>query len=525
MSVRERLDAIASQRVLVLDGAMGSMIQSLKLGEADFRGERFAGHAMPLSGCNDLLCLTRPQAISTIHEAYLAAGADIIETCSFNATAVSLGDYGLADLAYEVSRAAASLARQAADAYSTADKPRFVAGSMGPTAKSASLPSDMSDPAKRAIYWDELEAAYYDHARGLLDGGADILLLETIFDTLNAKAALFAIGRLTRERNSDIPVMISATVSGDSGRLLCGQTLEAFCASVRHSAPWSIGLNCSFGAEKLLPHIRTLSSSMSCKISAHPNAGLPNQQGGYDESPETMAACIERYLQDGLLNIVGGCCGSTPAHIAAIAAKAALYQPRPLPQRAPVSHWAGISAIGERIDITGSGEDAYEDAADSARDLIDDGAEIVNIGVDDAMPDAEKAMGQFLNTLLFDPHIAKAPFMINSSRWSVLETGLKHMPGKCLVNAISLKDGQEEFLRRASLVRRYGASAVVTLIDEKGQAIDFERKIAVAGRAYRLLTENDFPPADIVFDPGAAEGDTGAWIRDNCPGVQISGVT
>jgi 5-methyltetrahydrofolate--homocysteine methyltransferase len=294
---------------------------------------------------------------------------------------------------------------------------------------------------------------------------------------------------------------------------------------VRHSAPWSIGLNCSFGAEKLLPHIRTLSAAMPCKISAHPNAGLPNQQGGYDESPEMMAACIERYLQDGLVNIVGGCCGSTPAHIAAIAAKAALYQPRPLPQRAPVSHWAGISAIGERIDITGSGEDAYEDAADSVRDLIDDGAEIVNIGADDAMPDAEKAMGQFLNTLLFDPNIAKAPFMINSSRWSVLETGLKHMPGKCLVNAISLKDGQEEFLRRSSLVWRYGASALVTLIAEKGQSLDFERKIEVAGRAYRLLTENDFPPADIVFDPGAAEDDSVAWIRDNCPGVQILGVT
>jgi 5-methyltetrahydrofolate--homocysteine methyltransferase len=332
MSVREKLNAIAAKRILVLDGAMGSMIQNLKLGEDDFRGERFAGHKTPLAGCNDLLCLTKPQAIGAIHEAYLKAGADIIETCSFNSTAVSLEDYGIGDLAYEISAAAARIARKAADAFSTGDKPRFVAGSMGPTGKSAGLSPDVNDPAKRSIYWDELEAAFYDNARGLLDGGADILLLETIFDSLNAKAALFAIRRLLDERNIDSPVIISATITGDSGRLLSGQTLEAFCASVLHAVPWAMGLNCSFGAEKLLPHIRRLSAAVPCFVSSHPNAGLPNKFGAYDESPESMAACIENFLQEGLLNVIGGCCGTTPAHIAAIAAKAALHKPRALPQ-------------------------------------------------------------------------------------------------------------------------------------------------------------------------------------------------
>jgi 5-methyltetrahydrofolate--homocysteine methyltransferase len=564
MAIRERLNAITSQRILVLDGAMGSMLQNLKLGETDFRGTRFASHATPLLGCNDLLCLTRPQAIGSIHEAYLEAGADIIETCSFNSTAVSLADYGLAGLAYEISMAAASIARKAADAFSTEDKPRFVAGSIGPMGKSASLSPDINNPAKRAIYWDELEAAYYDNARGLLDGGADILIVETIFDTLNAKAALFAIGRLKEERKIDIPVMVSATISGDSGRLLCGQTLEAVSASVQSFVPWAIGLNCSFGAEKLLPHISNLSATISkwyalpCMISAHPNAGLPNQLGAYDESPETMAACIERYLQDGLLNIVGGCCGTTPAHIAAIAAKAASYKPRLLQQMPPktvrVSNLAGLellplgkelTLIGERTNVAGSrkflrliSEGKYDEAANIARDTIEDGAAIIDIGMDDAMLDAEKTMTLFLDTILFDPNIAKVPFMIDSSRWNVLETGLKHLQGKCLVNSISLKDGQEEFLRHASLIMRYGAAAVVMLIDEKGQAVSFERKIEIAERAYRLLTENNFPPENIVFDPNILAIATGigehdscavdfiracAWIRDNCPGVQISG--
>jgi len=565
MSVRETLNAIAAKRILVLDGAMGSMIQNLKLGEDDFRGGRFVDHKTPLAGCNDLLCLTRPQAIGGIHEAYLKAGADIIETCSFNSTSVSLEDYGIGDLAYEISAAAARVARKAADAFSTADKPRFVAGSMGPTGKSAGLSPDVNDPAKRSIYWDELEAAFYDNARGLLDGGADIIILETIFDSLNAKAALFAIKRLLDERNIDVPIIISATITGDSGRLLSGQTLEAFCASVLHAAPWAMGLNCSFGAEKLLPHIRRLSAFVPCFVSSHPNAGLPNKLGAYDESPESMAACIEKYLQEGLLNVIGGCCGTTPSHIATIAAKAAQHKPRPLPQSPspPPLLLSGLDLleintlkpdtttpdslilIGERTNVSGSrkflrliSEGKYNETLTFARETIEDGAKIINVGMDDAMLDAESSMCAFLDLALSDPEIARVPVMIDSSRWSVIEAGLKRLPGKGLVNSINLKDGEAEFLRRALLIKRYGAAAVVMLIDEKGQAVSYDRKIEIAGRAYRLLVDAGFPPENIVFDPNVLAVATGisehdscgadfiracSWIRDNCPGVNISG--
>jgi len=558
MSIREKLNTIASGRILVLDGAMGSLIQKLALGEADFRGERFANHQTPLAGCNDLLCLTRPDAIAAIHEAYLEAGVDIIETCSFNSTAVSLADYGLSDLAYEVSVAAAKLARKAADKFSTNEWPRFVAGSIGPTGKSASLSPDVNDPAKRGIYWDELESAYYDNARGLLDGGADILLVETVFDTLNAKAALFAIGRLLEERKTDVPVIISATVSGDSGRLLSGQTLEAFCDSVLHAEPWAIGLNCSFGAEKLLPHVRMLSALVPCLVSAHPNAGLPNQLGEYDESPEAMAAHIGHYLQGGMLNIVGGCCGSTPEHIKAIAAKAVMYKPRIAPvggggtatklsglEPLAIDGSATLTLIGERTNVAGSrkflrliSEEKYNETLAFVRGMIADGATIIGVGMDDAMLDAEKSMCAFLDLALSDPDIAKVPVMIDSSRWNVIEAGLKRLQGKGLVNSLTLKDGETEFLRRAALVRRYGAAAVVMLIDEKGQAVDFDRKIEIAGRAYGLLVENGFKPENIVFDPNILAVATGisehdscaldfiracAWIRDNCPGVNISG--
>jgi len=562
MSTREKLNAVASIRILVLDGAMGSMIQKLGLTEADFRGERFADHKTPLAGCNDLLCLTKPDAISAIHEAYLEAGADIIETCSFNSTSVSLADYGLGDrrdgVAYEISVAAARLARAAADKFSTTERPRFVAGSMGPTGKSASLSPDVNDPAKRGIYWDELEADYYDNAQGLLDGGADILLVETVFDTLNAKAALSAIGRLLDERQIDVPLIISATVSGDSGRLLSGQTIGAFCESVLHAEPWAIGLNCSFGAEKLLPHVRALSALAPCFVSAHPNAGLPNQLGEYDESSETMADNIERYLQDGLLNIVGGCCGSTPAHIKAIAARAAAYKPRvaALGEGGPTLSLTGLESlavngsdtltlVGERTNVAGSrkflrliSEEKYNETLTFVRGMIDEGAAIIGVGMDDAMLDAEKSMCAFLDLALSDPDIAKVPVMIDSSRWNVIEAGLKRLQGKGLVNSLTLKDGETEFLRRASLVKRYGAAAVVMLIDEKGQAVSFDRKIEIAGRAYGLLVENGFQPENIVFDPnvlavatGIAEHDSCAidfiracaWIRDNCPGANISG--
>jgi 5-methyltetrahydrofolate--homocysteine methyltransferase len=574
MNVRETLNAAAAERILILDGAMGTMIQAFRtpegqpLGEEDFRGKRFAGHHKDLLGCNDLLCLTKPEVISSIHEAYLRAGADIITTCSFNATSVSLGDFGIEHLACEISAAAAALARKAADAFSTPEKKRFVAGSIGPTAKSASLSPDIGDPGRRGISFDELAAAYYDNVRGLMDGGADILLIETVFDTLNAKAAIFAVNRLMEERNKDIPLMISATVSDAAGRLLSGQTVEAFCVSVLHGRPWSMGLNCSFGAEKLKGPAAEIAAFVPCLTSVHPNAGMPNQFGAYDESPESMAAFVEEYFKAGLVNIIGGCCGTTSAHIAAIAAKAAACPPRKLPAGTAGSSrrtfLAGLEPlaigrgnggqgepaaplidIGERTNVAGSRkflrlikEEKYNEALGIARNMIEAGAAVIDVCMDDALLDAEKAMTSFLNLALADPDIAKAPFMIDSSRWNVIEGALKCIQGKSLVNSISLKDGEGEFLRRARLARSYGAAVVVMLFDEQGQAAEYERKTEVAGRSYRLLTGDGFPPEDIVFDPNVLSIATGIpehdpygldfiracrWIRENCPGVQISG--
>ena len=568
MSVKKTLDAIAGQRILILDGAMGSLIQGQKFKEADFRGERFIDHVQLLAGCNDLLCLTKPQAISAIHEAYLEAGADIIETCSFNSTSVSLAEYGIGDLAYEISAASAALARAAADKFSTADRPRFVAGSMGPTGKSASLSPNINDPGVHGISWDELEAAYFDNARGLLDGGADLLIIETVFDTLNAKAALFAVSRLIEERRTadknsldtgdDIPFIVSATVSDNAGRLLSGQNLAAFCTSLLHAQPWALGLNCSFGADALLPHLRELASAAPCFISVHPNAGLPNAFGAYDETPEKMAAAMEKYFQAGLVNIAGGCCGTTPRHIAAIAGMAAEYKPRrSFTGMTLFSRLAGTencdigttkepALIGERANVAGSREflrlintKNYTKARALVRDMIVNGAAIINVGMDDALLDAEKEMKDFFNNVLSDPDIARVPFMIDSSRWNVIEAGLKCIQGKALVNSISLKDGEDEFLRRLRRIRQYGAAVVVMLIDENGQAQNYDRKIEIAGRAYRLLQKvpGGFSAADIVFDPNVLAVATGipehdscaldfiracAWIRANCPGVQIT---
>jgi 5-methyltetrahydrofolate--homocysteine methyltransferase len=563
MTIGEQLNSLAEERILMLDGAMGSVIQGFKLKEADFRGlggplgDRFAGHPTELLGCNDLLCLTRPEIISRIHEEYLEAGADIIETCSFNSTSISLADFGMGDLAYEISAAAASLARKAADKFSRAEKPRFVAGSMGPTAKSGSISPDIDDPGKRAVSWDELEAAYYDNARGLLDGGADILLVETIFDTLNAKAAIFAIERLREERHAPIPLMLSATIADASGRILSGQTLGAFHASVLHGKPWAIGLNCSFGADKLLPYIRELAGLSSCLVSAYPNAGLPNQFGVYDESPGSMAAKIETFFKEGLVNIAGGCCGSTPAHIAAIAEAAQRHRPRKASQKRPDAVLAGLKPldltgkpgtfvpIGERTNVAGSRkflrvikEGDYDEAVSIAQAMLEEGAAIIDVCMDNALLDAERAMTQFLNLGLCYPDFAGAPVMVDSSRWELIETGLKCLQGKGLVNSISLKEGEGEFLRKARLARCYGAAVVVMLFDEQGQAADYQRKIEVASRSYALLTGNGFPPEDIVFDPnvlsvatGISEHDSYAldfirackWIRENCPGAQISG--
>ncbi|MDR2393901.1 MAG: methionine synthase [Treponema sp.] len=555
MNTTEQLTALASQRILILDGAMGSLIQGYHLTEADFRGSRFASHETDLAGCNDLLCLTKPELISAIHHAYLEAGADIIETCSFNATAVSLADYGIGDLAYEISAAAASVARNAADRASTADKPRFVAGSMGPTAKSASISPDINDPGKRGISWDELEAAYYDNARGLVDGGADMLLIETIFDTLNAKAAIFAVSRLMEERGLALPLMISATISDAAGRLLSGQTLRAFCVSVLHAQPWSIGLNCSFGAERLKAYSKELAALVPCLTSVHPNAGMPNEFGAYDDSPESMTACLETYMQAGLVNILGGCCGTTPAHIAAMAVKARSYPPRAIPQIPRKTVFAGLEPlevgpqglmkIGERTNVSGSHQflkliqqEAFPQALRVARSMIAKGAHSINISMDDPLLDAKTSLTRFLTLALSDPDIARVPIMLDSSRWEVLETGLKLLQGKGLVNSLSLKDGEGEFLRKSRLARRYGAAVVVMLFDEHGQAATYERKIAVAKRAYDLLVQDGFPPEDIIFDGVVLTIATGlpehdryaldfiqacAWIHEHCPYAQVSG--
>ena len=528
MTIREQLNSIAENRILILDGAMGSLIQVLNLDEKSFRGEAFADHPVPLKGCNDLLCLTRPGAIAAIHDTYLEAGADIIETCSFNSTSISLSDYGLGNMAYKTSAAAAEIARKSADKFSSGEKPRFVAGSIGPTAKGASLYPDINDPGRRSIGWDELEAAYYDNARGLLDGGADILLVETVFDTLNAKAAVFAIGRLLEERRLDVPIMISAAVSGESGRLLSGQNLEAFCASVLHAKPWSIGLNCSFNAPKLLPHVRLLAETLPCFVSAYPNAGLPNQFGRYEETPDVMAANIEAYFEEGLVNIIGGCCGSTPAHIAAIAERAHARAPRKVPGVTRRCLFSGLElfhAENNAVCVKNTEEfqktlddGEYEDAADIARDIVEDGSVILNIETD-----SEKAAGAFLDYALMNPYAAKTPFMINSPRAAVLETGLKRLQGKCLAGPVNLKDGESELIRMARLIRSYGAAAVVTLIDERGQAETLEREIEIAGRIYQLLMKNEYPAENIVFYPGSEAAESVvSWIRDNCPGVILA---
>ncbi|MDR0655242.1 MAG: homocysteine S-methyltransferase family protein [Treponema sp.] len=561
MNIREKLNTIAKERILILDGAMGSLIQAEHLSEEDFRGTngsgngRFAGHPVALRGCNDILCLSKPELISRIHRDYLQAGADIIETCSFNSTAVSLADYGLADMTWEISRAAAALARKAADAFSTPQKPRFVAGSIGPTAKSAGISNDMEDLSKRNIYWDELAEAYYDNARGLLDGGADVLLLETIFDTLNAKAALFAVSRLCEERNEDIPVMISATVN-ENYRILSGQMIDAFAASVLHVRPLSIGLNCSFGAEKLKEPLKILSALVPCLSCVYPNAGLPNHEGSYDESPESMASKIEDYFRESLVNIVGGCCGTTPAHIARIAEKAAQYKPRLIPSAPRKMFLSGLKLLKPEkaqgpVIIGGQTNDAghneffgfiregnYDDAIETAQDMIESGASIINVCMDSTgFDNAGEAIRSFINLAQCFQAVATVPFMIGSTDFDVIEKALKCLQGRPIVASLNLKDGKTEFLRRARLAGRYGAAVTVTLIDEQGEAVSLERKIAVAEQSYKLLVFSSFPPEDIIIDPlvfplsSAGEEASSAlnfircseWIRKNCPGVQILG--
>lgn len=545
------------KRILVLDGGLGTMIQEFGLTEDDFRGGRFCSWAIPLKGCNDALVLTRPDVIGEIHRRYLEAGADIITTDTFNSTAVSLADYGLQDFAYEINRAGARAARMAADEFTRRDpsKPRFVAGSVGPTNRTASIASDMDDTSSRNITFGELAAAYAEQIEGLLDGGADVIQLETFFDTLNAKAAVFAAGTVFEKKGVRLPVVVSGTLTG-GGRTLSGQTVEAFYASVAHAEPLAVGFNCSFGAKQLLPYLKRLADVSRFAVSVYPNAGLPNLSGGYDETPEMMASDMEEYMRQGLVNIVGGCCGTTPAHIAAIARTAAGYRPRLLPGYDPKTVLSGLEPlvvdensnfinIGERTNVAGSAkfaklirEEKYEEALAVARRQTEGGANMIDVCFDDGMIDGPAAMTRFLNMAAGEPETARVPFMIDSSSWETLEAGLRCVQGKPVVNSISLKEGEGEFLRRAKLIRRYGAAAVVMLFDEKGQADTYERKTEVAARAYGLLTQNGFPPEDIIFDPnvlavatGMPEHDAYAldfiraveWIRKNLPRANVSG--
>ena len=547
-----------SRSLLLLDGAMGTMIRRCGLAEADFRGARFASHPCDLAGCNDVLVLTRPDVVAGIHSEYLAAGADIISTDSFNANALSLADYGLAEHAREIARAAAAVARTEADRFTALDprKPRFVAGSVGPTNRTSSIVCDIEHPEVRDISFGRLAEVYTEQIEALVEGGVDLILFETVFDTLNAKAAIYALKGVEQRLGRKIPSIISGTVADSSGRMLSGQTVEAFYTSVAHLEPLCAGFNCAFGAEKMLPYLERLAEISEFPVSAHPNAGLPNIDGGYDETPEMFAAAVSEFLRRGLVNIVGGCCGTTPEHIAALAAILPDYKPRPLPVRRHITRLSGLEElkitpeinfvnIGERSNVAGSAKFArlirageWDGAVAVARAQVEAGAQIIDVCMDDGMIDGAAAMSRFLTILGAEPEIARVPVMVDSSSWETIEAGLRAVQGKCIVNSLSLKEGEQSFLEHARLARRYGAAAVVMLFDEQGQADTFERKIEVARRAYDLLTGDGFPPEDIVFDPnvltvatgipehnkyGKAFIDATRWIKKNLPGAKVSG--
>ena len=529
-----QLHDLLAHRILILDGAMGTMIQGYRLQEADYRGERFRDWPRDLKGNNDLLVLTQPAIIREIHAAYLDAGADIVETNTFNSTSVSMHDYGMASLVPELNREAARLAREVADKYSTPDRPRFVAGILGPTNRTASLSPDVNNPGFRNITFDELVAAYTEAAQALVEGGADLLMVETIFDTLNAKAALFAIQQFFDQTGQRLPVMISGTITDASGRTLSGQTTEAFWNSLSHIRPLSFGLNCALGATQLRPYIAELARIADTYVSAHPNAGLPNAFGEYDETPERMAATIREFAESGFLNIVGGCCGTTPAHIRAIVEAVKDLPPRQIPTIAPHCRLAGLEPlnigpdslfinVGERTNVTGSAvfkrlikAGDYNAALDIARQQVENGAQIIDINMDEGMLDSKEAMVTFLNLIAAEPDISRVPVMIDSSKWEILEAGLKHIQGKPVVNSISLKEGEPAFVRQARLIRHYGAAAIVMAFDEQGQADTEERKFTICQRAYRILTEQiGFPPQDIIFDPNIFAIATGIAEHNN----------
>ncbi len=528
------LSSLLARRILVLDGAMGTMIQTYRLTEADYRGERFADFPRDLKGNNDLLSITRPEVIGAIHEAYLDAGADILETNTFNATSIAMADYGMEHLVRELNYAGARLAKQAAEKYATPDKPRFVAGVLGPTNRTASISPDVNDPGFRNVTFDELVNAYLEAIGGLVEGGADILMVETVFDTLNCKAALFAIESYFETHNVRLPIMISGTITDASGRTLSGQTTEAFWNSVSHCNPLSIGLNCALGAKELRPYVEELSRVSSVHVSAHPNAGLPNEFAEYDQSPEYMAGLIREFARSGFLNIVGGCCGTTPAHIRAIHDAVADVAPRKIPAIEKKCRLAGLEPfnigedslfvnVGERTNVTGSkmfarlilnGE--YAEAVNVARTQVENGAQIIDINMDEAMLDSERAMVTFLNLIASEPDISRVPIMVDSSKWAVIEAGLKCIQGKPVINSISLKEGEESFRRQAKLARRYGAAVIVMAFDEKGQADTRARKVEICTRSYHMLTrELEFPPEDIIFDPNIFAVATGIEEHNN----------
>ncbi|MFT5451936.1 MAG: 5-methyltetrahydrofolate--homocysteine methyltransferase, partial [Enterobacterales bacterium] len=517
-----KFEELLASKILFIDGAMGTMIQAYKLEEEDYRGERFADWPSDLRGNNDLLSLTQPEKIAAIHAAYLEAGADIIETNTFNSTSISMADYDMGSLSPEINRASAAIARKVADEFTkqNPNKPRFVAGVLGPTNQTSSLSPDVNDPGYRKVNFKQLQDAYLDSARALIEGGADIILVETIFDTLNAKAALFAIELLFDELGRHYPVMISGTITDASGRTLTGQTTEAFYNSLKHIKPVSIGLNCALGPKQLRPYIEELSGLADCYVSVHPNAGLPNEFGGYDETPEDMVTELAEWADQGFINIVGGCCGTSPAHIAQMVAELSHKDPRVKPYIKPACRLSGLEAltidenslfanVGERSNVTGSAkflrlikEDDFEAALAVALEQVNNGAQIIDVNMDEGMLDSKAAMVRYLNLIASEPDISRLPIMIDSSKWDVIEAGLQCIQGKGIVNSISMKEGEETFKQHATLAKRYGAAIIVMAFDEQGQADTVERKYSICERAYKILTEElDFPPEDIIFDP------------------------
>jgi 5-methyltetrahydrofolate--homocysteine methyltransferase len=553
----DELTRALAERIMVIDGAMGTAIQRDRPDEAGYRGERFKDWPSDVQGNNELLTLTQPQIIRDIHREYLEAGADIIETNTFSANTVSMGDYGMEELSFELNYESARLAREACDAFSTPEKPRYVAGAIGPTTRTATISPDVNDPGARNISYDQLVAAYLEAANGLVDGGSDILLIETIFDSLNAKAAIFAVETLFEERERRWPVIISGTITDASGRTLSGQTTEAFWNAMRHAKPIAVGLNCALGAPEMRPYLAEMGRIADTFVSAYPNAGLPNAFGEYDESPESQAAYIAEFAEAGLVNLVGGCCGTTPAHIAAIAQAVEGKTQRPLHNLEVATRLSGLEPlnitedslfvnIGERTNITGSARfrnlikaEDYDTALSVALQQVEVGAQVIDINMDEGMIDGIAAMDRFTKLIAAEPDISRVPVMIDSSKWEVIEAGLKNVQGKPIVNSISMKEGEEKFVREARLCRKYGAAVVVMAFDEQGQADNLERRKEICGRAYKILTEEvGFPPEDIIFDPNCFALATGieehatygidfieacAWIKENLPGVHISG--